>query len=86
MQTKVDYIVKELWVLAWNASVQRANLYRSKKTGDTSFRNQVIDHLTLHLIPQYGRDEVSEKDHYSNIAGLIAYASRVGDQVLASSG
>jgi len=28
MNAKQTYLVKELWILAWNASAQRAHLYR----------------------------------------------------------
>ncbi len=86
MDGKLEYLVNELWVLAWNASVQRADLYGSKKSTDQAFREKVIYHLSSHLIPQYANSRVTEEQHYTNIEHLILYANSVGRDVLGQPG
>ena len=49
MDKKTKYFERELWILAWNASVQHATLYKSgawqnQRDQIDEFRNKVIDH------------------------------------------
>jgi hypothetical protein len=79
MDPKLDYIVNELWILAWNASVQRAELYaKGTKPADSVFREKVVKYISSDLIPQYIEDGITEEQHYQNIEGLIDYANSVG--------
>jgi hypothetical protein len=72
MDPKLDYIVNELWILAWNASVQRAKLYvRGTKAADRAFREKVVKYISSDLIPQYINDGITEEQHYRNIEDLI---------------
>lgn len=90
MTAKHDYLVKELWILAWNASVQRAHLYRSgiEPNSDHTrcFREMVIGYLSSQIIPMYDKVEVNEEQHYRNIDALVAYANSVGGKVLGELG
>jgi hypothetical protein len=86
MNAKHDYLVRELWILAWNASVQRANLYAEgiePSSEDTRlFRESIISYLSSQIIPRYGKDRINEEQHYKNIDELIAYANSVGKKVM----
>jgi hypothetical protein len=90
MNAKQDYLLKELWILAWNASVQRADLYRkdiepsSEDTGH--FRANLIGYLSSQVIPAYNKDGIKEEQHYKHIDDLIAYANSVGEKVLGKLG
>jgi hypothetical protein len=90
MNVKQDYLVKELWILAWNASVQRANLYKKgieHGSNETRFfRENVINYLSSQVIPAYSKDPINEDQHYKNIDDLIAYANRFGEGVLGQLG
>src|ERR1700694_4632603 len=80
---KRDFIVNEFWILAWNASVQRARLYKEGAGHDSrnrSFREKVVGHL-CQVIPSY-TGGVVEAQHYTNIDNLIEYAGNVDDQLL----
>lgn len=89
MSDKLDYLIRELWILAWGASVQRAHLYKegighnSREVGD--FRKCVIEYLSSKVLPQYNR-LLDEPQHYRNIDGLIDFATRVGKTVLDKEG
>jgi hypothetical protein len=86
MNAKQDYLVKELWILAWNASVQRSHLYRSgiePSSPDTRvFREKLISYLSSQVIPMYRPDQIREEYHYQHIDALVGYANSVGDRVL----
>jgi hypothetical protein len=90
MNPKQDYLVKELWILAWNASVQRAHLYTNDvepNSEDTRlFRASLISHLSSQVIPRYSKDGIKEEQHYKHIDDLIAYANSVGEKVLGQLG
>jgi hypothetical protein len=90
MNAKQDYLVKELWILVWNASVQHADLYRKGiKPGseDTRlFREKLISYLSSQVIPMYGKDGIKEDQHYKHIDDLVNYANNVGERVLGQLG
>jgi hypothetical protein len=87
MDKKTKYLVRELWISAWNASVQRASLYKPDARQDqkATFKNKVIDHIRDHIIPQY-KEAVEGSRHCENIRGLINYANEVGTGVLGKDG
>ena len=81
-----QYIVSELWILAWNASVQHASLYKDgawKNNRDeiNIFKNKIVEHLKENIIPQY-KEEVEELRHCENIENLITYANSADTDVL----
>lgn len=86
MNARLDYLLKELWILAWNASVQRAKLYkegREAASEDTRlFRERLVSYLSSQVIPGYGQGALEEEQHYKNIDDLAGYANKVGEKVL----
>ena len=91
MDAKLDYIVRELWILAWNGSVQRAKLYKEGVESNSEslrddFREKIIAYLSSHVIPQYRKTVIAEEQHYTNIEDLIAYANSIDSQVLGQLG
>lgn len=85
MTKEQEFIVNEIWILAWNASVQRAKLYKkglSSEGGKTSdFRSSVISYIEGELFQSY-KSGCSEEQHYTNIESLIAKANTLGSGVL----
>jgi hypothetical protein len=89
MNPKQDYLVRELWILAWSASVQRARLYRPGRDLNSRetqhFQDKLFGFLSREVIPKY-RDRVEEEQHYEQIDDLIACANNAGKQVLGDRG
>lgn len=89
MKAKRSYLVSELGILAWGASVQRANLYRrginptSQQVRD--FRRDVTGFIASELLPQY-KSQIAEEQHYENIETLIHFAAEKGESVVGSEG
>lgn len=90
MDAKLDYLAKELWILAWNASVQRASLYREDRDPNPEetriFRENVVNHLSSQVIPSYSTEAITEEQHYKHIDNLISYANGVDGGVLGQFG
>jgi hypothetical protein len=89
MDKKIDFLVRELWILAWGASVQRAKLYK-KDIGSNSkdiniFRNKIIDYLSSKVIPKY-KLGITEDQHYKNIENLITFANNINRGILTEAG
>jgi hypothetical protein len=85
LSNRQRYLVRELWILAWNASVQRSHIYNdSVKHGRRdprigAFKAAVVDFITDRLLPRYLEEcnsEEHEKQHYDNIAELITFANQ----------
>lgn len=91
MDEQKKFVIRELWLLAWAASVQRAKLYKAKDDSYAfskeinQFRDNVIGFITQNIIPGYCNG-CSEEQHYKNIDELIAYANRVNPGILSKSG
>ena len=90
MSARKDYLLKELWGLAWNGSVQRANLYKEVGKTDAEdtrlFRERLVNHLSFKVIPRYGQGGVEEELHYKHIEELADFANSVGHPILGQSG
>ncbi|MCW0131865.1 hypothetical protein [Burkholderia pseudomallei] len=80
-----NFIVNELMVLAWAASVQRADIYKNEpKPTDSQiqrFRKSIFNFIQ-NILPQYvaGCDEHA---HIANLLALAEHASAVGVEILA---
>jgi hypothetical protein len=89
MNKKQQFIINELWILAWAASVQRAKLYKkdvdSASKEASKFREDVIGFLIEKIIPQYANG-CTEEQHYKNIDDLITHANRVNPGILSDLG
>lgn len=84
-----EFVVKEIWILAWNASVQRANLYNKKSKVDnktkSKFRASIISYVEDEIFQSY-KDGCSENQHYKNIESLIAKANSLNLGILGPEG
>jgi len=89
-----DFLVSECWILSWNASVQRAHLYKKdvpdneksqfeKEKG--KFRKALIQFIENELLPNYG-NQVSEEQHLDNILYLSEHGTKIGKKVLRPGG
>jgi hypothetical protein len=80
-----EFIVDELWTMAWAASVQHAKVYEPGIKRDSKpvrdFRRDVATYVATELLPTY-KSPCDEAQHYANIDALIAHASKVGASVL----
>jgi hypothetical protein len=83
MNDKKRFLKDEFWVLSWNASVQRAGLYKQNTTKENrdDFRWQIIDYIEKNLIDKY-KTKVDPKTHYKNIEKLSKEGSELGSKVL----
>ena len=75
-KTKNHFILRELWILAWNASVQRSKIYKPKITDKSKleFRWSLIKFIEKKIVPKY-KNQVSEEEHNKNIAQVIKVAN-----------
>lgn len=90
MNDKTIYILRELWISAWNASVQHSALYKegawkNQRDAIDVFKTKVVDYVKDNLIPQY-KEKISQKRHLQNIRNLIEYANKVDTGVLGKNG
>lgn len=87
---KTRYLERELWILAWNASVQHAAIYRNgawknQREEINRFRDRIINHIRSNVIPRY-KQPMSESSHCGNIRALIDYANQADTGVLGKDG
>lgn len=89
MDDKHKFIIDELWILAWGASVQRANLYKkdisSTPIKAKDFRENIIGFVRNKIVPQYIIG-CNEEQHYKNIYLLITFANKANPGILKKSG
>ena len=87
MASKKEYLISELWILVWGASVQRANLYNKNttKAERDKFRIKVITYVSENIIPTY-KKPVGEKEHCQNIVKVINYANQIDMGILGKNG
>ena len=78
--TAQEFILRECFVLAWGASVQRTGLYKPD-TNHEDFQANVILYVRHHLLPMYV-EGVSEEQHLTNLQNLVAEATTYGISVL----
>jgi len=81
---KIDFLKNELWILAWNASVQRANLY--KKTNDeekNEFKSLIKTYIEKDILKHYQGNNCTEERHYKNLSALVNYGNEIaGNKIL----
>jgi hypothetical protein len=84
-----EFIIDEIWILAWNASVQRANLYKKGLSSDNTeapeFRDSVITYIEKEIFKSY-KSGCTEEQHYKNIDSLIGKANVLGSSILGPDG
>jgi hypothetical protein len=84
--SKLSFLVQELLVLAWSASVQRASVYapgnparRAAATG--RFRRQLLAFVEQSLIPAYVEGS-TEEQHLANLLQLQQTGTALGADLL----
>lgn len=87
---KLTYLVQELLVLAWSASVQRAKPYNCKipakdRPSASEFRQQLMAFVEEHLLPHY-RSGCTEEQHLANLQRLSAHGSQLGGTLFDQNG
>jgi len=87
MPTGLDFIVSELWILSWAASVQRAELFASGTTVSQrqAFRNDIISFVKSEILPNY-ETPVSEEQHTAYIQLLSDKGTIMGRHMLRPDG
>ncbi len=87
LDIQTQFVISELWILSWNASVQRSLAYRAGVQGSdrSRFRSQVIDHIQETILPAY-ISECAQEQHIENILDLVSFANEVcGGRILSKS-
>lgn len=77
-------------MLAWNASVQRANIYKKQTEAGKSthekqkkeFRRFIKRHVRRKILPQYSNAQVLPNLHIQNLQNLVRIGTDFGSQVL----
>ena len=81
-----EFVVSEIQILSWGASVQRAGIYKMHKNSKTSkksdkkkkdFSRLIFKNLDDELRPKY-TTKVDPKDHLENIKALSAEGNKIG--------
>ncbi|WP_271671214.1 hypothetical protein [Bradyrhizobium sp. CCBAU 51627] len=74
LEPEQQFLLRELWTLAWAASVQRANLYApgSRQTGQ--LRDMLQEFITTRILPHYV-GSCTERQHYLNLAQLVEFGT-----------
>jgi hypothetical protein len=90
MTKEQEFIINEIWILAWNASVQRSRLYKNGLCAEDrrktpNFRASVIAYIEAEIFQSY-KNGCSEEQHYKNIELLIAKAGTLGTGILGADG
>jgi hypothetical protein len=89
MDSKFQFVIDELWIMAWNGSVQRAKLYKENINSDSEkvkkFRKSIIRFIVTKLIPIYSIS-CTEDQHYKNIQSLIDYVNNINLGILREAG
>lgn len=83
MTIKRKFLISELWILSWNASVQRAAIYASdaEEKERIKFRENIISLISDKILPEY-KSPVAENKHEENIQILANQGSKVGKDIL----
>jgi hypothetical protein len=87
MPSRQEYVISELSVLSWGASVQRANLFRNEATPGQrkDFRHRVLLFLATEVALNYLRAP-SEQQHLGSICRLSEVGGEFGEGILREPG
>ena len=83
------FIYREITILAWGASVQRAKLYNPaipyEERESDAFRASLLSFIETVLLPKY-KTGCSEADHVANIQSLVNFGTKAGGKLLGPDG
>lgn len=74
LRPEQQFVLTELWTLAWAASVQRAKLYAPGSKQNGQLRERLQEFITARLLPHYVRP-CTERQHYLNLALLVEFGT-----------
>ena len=86
MDKRKEFLIRELWISAWSASVQHASLYidgarKIRRDEINEFRSKLINYIKREIIPIY-KNFVSEDEHIRNILKIIDFANKADTGIL----
>lgn len=87
-ETKMrSFMLNEVFALSWNASVQRASLYRpdASDAAKKELRQTIFRLLKSVVVPSYDR-RCPEDEHLKNIELLVEVGTEKGSSILLSGG
>ena len=76
------FVVDELWILAWGASVQRAHLYADRNSSNNNRFNALIKNYVFDELLKYYVAGCTEEQHYACISQLVSYGTQLGSTFL----
>jgi len=81
--SKLKFLRREFFTLAWGASVQHNPTYIESaiKVEIDKFRDAMFLYLADRIEPRY-QQKVAEDQHFSNLEALMEYAAGIGGNVL----
>lgn len=84
---KHSFMLEQVYMLSWNASVQRVSLYRSGASdgAKAEFRRRVFNLLESDIVPSYS-SPCPEDVHLKNIERLMETGSSDGSSILLDDG
>ena len=86
---KQKFIFREISILAWAASVQRAKLYNKdmsqKDRKSAQFQAEVLRFIESKILPRY-TSECNESQHVNNIQELVDFGTNIGQDRLCADG
>jgi len=80
---RVQFLKRQFFGSAWNASVQRNNTYNANAYDGvkTRFKRAMEDYLMSMVDREYG-NPISEDRHYENIRALMEHGAQAGHGIL----
>ncbi|MBL8351391.1 MAG: hypothetical protein JNL87_13910 [Burkholderiaceae bacterium] len=89
LDSRQKFIYREVTLLAWAASVQRAKLYNAavplEDRDRETFRTAVLTFIETGLLSKY-KTQCSEADHVKNIQSLVTFGTATGGTLLGPDG
>ena len=84
-----NFLYREVTILAWGASVQRAKIYNPaislEERESNAFRTSILSFIRTRLLPKY-ITTCSEANHISNIESLVDFGTNTGGKLLGPDG
>jgi hypothetical protein len=89
MNNQKEFIFRELLILAWSASVQRAKLYvpsgKNIEDSASAFRDRLVNYFNQELLNSY-KTTCSEEKHIQNLLIFSNYGTQQGCRMLGPDG
>ena len=82
MNAREKFLINEVWIASWSASVQRASVYHrdALDSAKRKFKKRVKEEYKEKYLDMY-KNEVSEQSHIGNIKSLSQYGTKIGKEI-----